>query len=113
MGENMMLLYLNFYECSNRIDRKYNLDLNEAGLLNVIAKAHIAKQSIFVGDLIRLRQIASQATLHNTLKKLAVKKLIHSDIDPIDGRRRRILLTAQALRRYKKLEQLISGIAAS
>lgn len=102
-----MYLYLHFYECATHIDSKLNLDLNEISMLNLVAKAYSTKRAIFVSDLIRQNKVASQATLHKALKKLIAKKLVYSIADGGDARRRRIVLTPQALLRYKKLDKLI------
>lgn len=102
-----MLLYLHFSERANRIDNELSLDINEINLLNMIAKAYTEKRVIFVGDLISSRQMASQATLHKALKKLEAKNLIYGCTDTNDARKRKIILTSQAIQRYKKLEQAI------
>lgn len=108
-----MFLYLHFSECANHIDRKLNLDINEINMLNLIAKAYVTKQTLFVSDLIRLRKVASQATLHKALKKLEAKNLIYSSRDLSDGRKRKITLTTRAIERYKKLEQAIAQVGAA
>lgn len=102
-----MYLYLHFYERATHVDSKLNLDPNEIRMLNLVAKAYITKRAIYVSDLIRQNKVASQATLHKALKKLASKKLVYSIADIGDARRRRITLTPQAIQRYKKLDKLI------
>lgn len=61
-----------------------------------------AGQSIFVGDLLKLKLLGSQATLHGRLKNLRLIGYIEL-IEQEDARKKRVLPTTQAYKLYKWL----------
>ena len=106
-----MKRYLTFIEQSNHINEQFKLGDREIKLLDLVGNAYCSRHIIFVGDLISNRNIASQATLHATLKKLIHKKLLCVKTDTDDGRVKIVTLTKQALDRYKNLNIALDGKA--
>lgn len=97
-------MYLTFIDEYTRINRQFDLSHYEIELLDLVAKAHYSNQNIFIGDLIKQRNIASQATLHSVLKRLLEKKLLTCKSYIEDGRNKKVVLTKLALERYKRLD---------
>ncbi len=58
------------------MDAKYDLDAIEIKLLNEIAFALLAEDSLTVSRALALRSIASPATLHAAMKRLVAKNLV-------------------------------------
>ena len=99
--------YLKFIDRAQKIHEELELNYFEIKLLDYAALAHFSDQSIIVRDLISQAHIASQATLHKTVKNLVNKKLLIATMNNEDGRHKNVLLTRLALDRYKKLHQAI------
>jgi len=78
-------------------------------LLDTIAKANDAGRIVFVKDLLPLKEIASQATIHGRLKHLVNAKLITLKSSKDDGRLKEIALTKLAHIRYELLSKAIDG----
>jgi DNA-binding MarR family transcriptional regulator len=104
-----MKKYLTFIEQSNQINEQFELGDREIKLLDLVGKIYYSSHTVFVGDLISNRNIASQATLRATLKKLIHKKLLYLKTDAEDGRMKIVTLTKQALDRYKRLDIALAG----
>jgi DNA-binding MarR family transcriptional regulator len=79
------------------------LDATEEKLLNKITVAAIQGEELLVGDLISLRELGSQATLHGRIKNLVVMGYIKLNEDKVDGRRKFVTLTAKAIKHYEHL----------
>ena len=101
---NKYLYYLTILEKSNQ---ELDLDGIDVLLLNFIAKANDKKQTLNVKDLLSLKEIASQATIHGRLKQLVAKKLIVLNEDKVDGRVKEVMLTKLAYKRYELLSKAI------
>ena len=97
--------YLQFADQAQQINGGFDLNHYEIQLLDLTAAAHSLGQSIFVGDLIYQRHIASQATLHASVKKLIIKELLCIKPHEGDGRTKEIGLTKLAVDRYKNLQK--------
>lgn len=104
-----MKKYLLIADQINVINQQHSLKPNEIEVLDVVAKSHVANESIIVSDLIHNRPIASPATLHAVLKSLVRKRLIIVKEEKLDARRKSVSLTKLALDRYKKLDRLMSA----
>ena len=104
--------YLQFIEQYKKINREFELTHHEIELLDMVAKAHHSQQNIFVGDLIRQRNIASQATLHAAFKRLLERKLLITKQFLDDGRIKKVLITKLALERYMRLDEEVSKSAS-
>ena len=96
--------YLAILEKSNR-----QLDLNNTDvlILNTIAKANDARNILYVKDLLSLKEVASQATIHGRLKHLVDSKLITLKSNKADGRLKEVVLTKLAHKRYEILSKAI------
>jgi DNA-binding MarR family transcriptional regulator len=96
--------YLAILEKSNR-----QLDLNNTDvlILNAIAKANDARSILYVKDLLSLKEVASQATIHGRLKHLVDSKLITLKSNKADGRLKEVVLTKLARKRYEILSKAI------
>ena len=96
--------YLAILEKSNR-----RLDLNNTDvlILNTIAKANDARRTLYVKDLLSLKEVASQATIHGRLKHLVDSKLITLKSNKADGRLKEVVLTKLARKRYEILSKAI------
>ena len=103
---NKYLYYLTILEKSNQ---ELDLDGIDVLLLNFIAKANDKKQTLNVKDLLSLKEIASQATIHGRLKHLVNAKLITLKSDKDDGRVKEVVLTKLAHKRYEVLSKAIEG----
>ena len=97
--------YLKFADQAQQLNESLGLSHYEIQLLDLTAKAHFSGKPIFVGDLIYQRHIASQATLHASVKKLIIKELLYIKPHEGDGRTKELGLTKLALDRYKKLQK--------
>ncbi|MBU3556215.1 MarR family transcriptional regulator [Polynucleobacter sp. Ross1-W9] len=99
-----MRTYPEFIKKMYRIDAEYGLKFHESQLLDIASIAHLQDELIRVGDLIGQKSIASQATLHNSLKQLIKKGFLQTKPDAIDRRSRIVVLTKDALKRHKILQ---------
>ena len=97
--------YLKFADQARQLNESLGLSHYEIQLLDLTAKAHFLEKPIFVGDLIYQRHIASQATLHASVKKLIIKELLCIKPHEGDGRTKELGLTKLALDRYKNLQK--------
>ena len=66
-------------------------------LLETVLSAYADKVILTVLDLILLKDIASQATLHSVMKSLIENKLIKTETSKEDGRRKFVLPTKHGL----------------
>lgn len=100
------LRFLNLIDTLDRINPGKKLDAIEKSLLDRVVSAAHAKQAILVGDLISLSELGSQATLHGRLKNLTAMgyiKMISND----DGRKKEVLPTKLALKRYEDISKCL------
>ena len=74
------------------INRRYKLhDPKAVMVLEVVLSAYAENTVLTVLDLILLKEIASQATLHAVMKALVENKLIKTETSKEDGRRKFVL----------------------
>jgi DNA-binding MarR family transcriptional regulator len=106
------LRFLNLLDTLDRINPGKKLDSTEEHLLNKIVLSSFAKQSILVGDLISLAELGSQATLHGRLKNLSAMGYIKMVANE-DGRKKQVLPTKIALRRYEEISKCLEKAAKS
>ncbi len=90
-------------------NHKYQLTNDERLLLDVVATALDQQRVIYVKDLISLKHIASQATLHKALSSLIDKNLIKLIADKQDGRLKTVHLTKLANKRYDELGKALEA----
>lgn len=90
--------YLHFSNSIRRINKRYKLtEYKQVMVLEVVLNAHMEGVTLSVLDLILMKDIASQATLHSITKLLIDSKLIKTDICKKDGRRKYVLPTKLGL----------------
>ncbi len=90
--------FLNFSNAIRHINRRYKLhDPKAVRVLEVVLTAHADEIKFTVLDLILLKEIASQETLHGVMKTLVENKLIKTEVSKEDGRRKNVSPTKLAL----------------
>jgi len=83
--------YLHFSNSIRNINRRYKLhDPKAVRVLEAVLAAHSEDNLFTVLDLILLKEIASQATLHSVMKTLVENKLIKTEVSKEDGRRKHV-----------------------
>jgi DNA-binding MarR family transcriptional regulator len=97
--------YLLYLKQCDEVDAKYNLDTTEIKLLNEIATALLAEDSLTVSGALALKKIASPATLHATMKRLIVKNLI-AQVPAQDSRTKYLNLSKLGWKRYSELSAI-------
>ncbi len=97
--------YLLYLKQCDEVDAKYNLDATEIKLLNEIATALLAEDSLTVSGALALKKIASPATLHAAMKRLIVKNLI-VQVPAQDSRTKYLDLSKLGWKRYSELSAI-------
>ncbi|WP_353203031.1 hypothetical protein, partial [Polynucleobacter sp.] len=96
-------------ECLSKIDKarlinkSYHINDRQAFILDFICEKHLSHKTCHIKEIILLKTVGSQATLHAVTKELAKLNLIKVNIDPIDKRIKNVLPTPLALKRLKTL----------
>jgi len=106
------LRFLNLIDALDRMSPGKKLDYIEENLLNKIVNCAHSKKSILVGDLIALSELGSQATLHGRLKNLSAMGYIKMAANA-DGRKKEVLPTKLALKRYEEISKCLEKAAKS
>ena len=106
------LRFLNLIDALDRMNPGKKLDCIEENLLNKIIHCAHSKESILVGDLIALSELGSQATLHGRLKNLSAMGYIKM-VSNADGRKKEVLPTKLALKRYEEISKCLEKAARS
>jgi DNA-binding MarR family transcriptional regulator len=91
----------------DRVRTGKQMDGIEESLLDKIVLQHDKQEPIFVGDLISLSELGSQATLHGRIKNLQANGYIKLIADKLDGRKKLVIPTKQAMRHYEKYSQYL------
>ena len=99
--------YFDYLAILDKSNKQLDLDAIDELLLNVIAKASYEERTLYVKDLLGLKEVASQATIHGRLKRLAEKKLISLKVNGVDGRVKEVMLTKLANKRFELLSKAI------
>lgn len=100
--------YLAFTDRRKSINRKFNVSGYEIDLINLVARMQFSGQIIFVKNLIYHHEIAAQATLHSSLKRIISKKLLVTKAHKFDDRKKEVCLTQLDLSYFKQLDQALS-----
>ncbi len=108
--QSSYLRFLNLIDALDRINPGKKLDCIEEGLLDKIVACAHAKQVILVGHLISSADLGSQATLHGRLKNLSAMGYIKMGASD-DGRKKQVLPTKLALRRYEEISKCLEKAA--
>ncbi|WP_353431458.1 helix-turn-helix domain-containing protein [Polynucleobacter sp. MWH-UH23A] len=108
MNRKNSSVYLAIYNDIRLANKRFGLSKQlEISMLNAVYEAYLDQIQLRVLDLLLLEGLASQATLHATLKSLQAKKLVEMKFDPTDGRIKLVLPTKLALKRLKECEIII------
>ena len=106
------LRFLNLIDAIDRIAPGKKLDCTEESLLNTVVLSFHVKKPVLVGDLISLSALGSQATLHGRLKTLSAMGYIKMAPNE-DGRKKEVIPTKLALKRYEELSKCLEKAAKS
>jgi len=87
------------------------LDDIETRLLNKIAFDVLTGKKVLVGDMLALAQFGSQATIHNRIKSLTANGYLSMQIDQADARRKYLLPTPLAKKRFEVLSKALEKAA--
>jgi len=101
------LAYLKYLKKEAAINEFYGLDPVQIKVLNAVVFALSLKNDGKVGDLLLLSDIASPATIHAALKKLAAKELI-TYRKSAESRAKYVELTEAGLQRFNDLAKAMS-----
>lgn len=99
--------YLIFLAALEKNNQHHDLDSIDVLLLSFITKASGENRLLNVKDLLSLKEVASQATIHGRLKKLIDKDLIQLKVNSSDGRLKEVELTKLGQRRNELLSKAI------
>ena len=101
---NIYIRFLRLVRVLNSKSHARKLDSIEIQLLDNIMLDDQENHAVFVSDLLGLRALGSQATLHCRLKNL--RHLGYVDfITQVDARRKRVVPTDQANKRFELLSE--------
>ena len=101
--------YLRIADEIYRINQTYGLSYFEMQLLHLVATAHVERRSIFVSDLLGNKEIASQATLHKSLKRLLEIRFVEKNSLESDNRCKLLSLSPEAIKYYRKLNLILKS----
>lgn len=105
---NLYIRFLRLVELLHSKSKLRKLDGIENSLLNNIMISDDAGGSIFVGDLLGLHALGSQATLHGRIKRLRLMGYINL-ITQSDARCKRVVPTLQAYKYFNSLSGCMSS----
>jgi len=88
------------------INRQYELTDFEVKVLDEVCRYHIDQKYLTVSNLLKLKQLASSAKIHISMKRLIKKKMIVLKSNDDDERIRYVKPSQAALGRLNKLNQL-------
>jgi len=100
---SVMLKYLSKIDKARSINKNYRINDREASVLDYICGKYLAHQTCHINEIIILKNLGSQATLHAVTKVLVKLNLIKVSMDLADNRMKNVLPTPLALERLKSL----------
>jgi DNA-binding MarR family transcriptional regulator len=104
--------YLHFSNSIRRINKRYNLiEHKQVVVLEAVLAAHAEGVTLSVLDLILMKEIASQATLHSITKLLIDLKLIKAEVCKADARRKYVSPTKLGLSWLNDCTEVLSASA--
>ncbi|MBT8519351.1 hypothetical protein G6734_00630 [Polynucleobacter paneuropaeus] len=98
-----MLEYLSKIDKARSINKSYHVNDRQAFILDYICEKHLSHKACHIKEIIILKTMGSQATLHAVTKELTKLNLIKVSINPVDSRIKNVLPTPLALKRLKAL----------
>jgi hypothetical protein len=102
--------FLHYLDSSDLVSSGKALDGKEEQLLNQITLGFVRGEQLFVGDLIGLLKLGSQATLHGRNMGLSAMGFIKLTRDSSDGRKKYVTPTAKAIKHYEKLSACLEKV---
>jgi len=99
----IMLEYLSKIDKARSLNKSYHLNDRQAFILDYVCEKHLSHKACHINEIILLKTVGSQATLHAVTKDLTKLNLIKVSIDPIDNRMKNVLPTSLALKRLRAL----------
>lgn len=106
-SENI-IAYLDFVDRRDSLRNQFDLSIKECLVLRIITRKYLNQETFRVNQLLEMEFIASPATIHGIMKKLAVKKAIKLVQDKTDGRVKYIVPTAKSMNLLAELGKLVS-----
>ena len=88
-----------------------DLDATELNLLHYVVLASAESERVLAGDLLRLTQFASQATLHAKIKGLVAKGFLIVETDNDDGRKKSVTPSKAAAKYIAFMSDCLSKTA--
>lgn len=107
MGKNSYIRFLNYLNVFIDGANIEKLDSLETALLDEVMQRSSNAREILVGDLLKLSSIGSQATLHGRIQGLISLGYLQLDTDLVDGRKKKLLPTKLALKRYDMFSKIL------
>ena len=90
--------YLHYSSSIRRINSRYKLnEPKQIMVLEAVLSAYKEEKTLSISDLLLLKEVASQATLHAVTKVLIDLKLIKATVSQSDGRRKYVTPTKLAI----------------
>lgn len=97
MPSPFAIKYLDFLAHCDQVLSKYKLSTTEFKILRVVTQKSLCGETLWVQNLLDMKEIASPATIHKEMKKLVKKKLISFDPDKTDDRVKYLVPSASAV----------------
>lgn len=102
--------YLHFSNTLRKINKRYKLtEYKQVMVLEAVLGAHAEGTPLSVLDLILMKEIASQATLHAITKQLIDSKLIKAEVCNIDARRKYVSPTKLGFSWLKDCSEVLAS----
>jgi DNA-binding MarR family transcriptional regulator len=111
--KNSYIRFLNIIAAPDSSNPRGALDEKEIQLLEFTLRSFERGESLLVGDLLKLSQFGSQATLHSRIKNLAALGYVNLISDKEDGRKKWVILTKTALKYVKFMSECLGNAVAS
>lgn len=96
--KNAYIRFLNVLDSLDRINPGRELDQIEVSLLEYIFLSAKKEGEILVGELLGLKKLGSQATLHGRIKNLSNMGYIKLINDKVDGRKKFVVPTKMGVK---------------
>jgi DNA-binding MarR family transcriptional regulator len=89
--------YLEFLAHCDQVLSKHKLSTTEFKILRVVTQKALCGETLWVQNLLDMKEVASPATIHKEMKKLIKKRLLRFDLDKTDDRVKYLVPTAAAV----------------
>ena len=99
----IMLKYLSKIDKARSANKNYRINDRQAFILDYICEKYLSHKACHIQEIILLKTVGSQATLHAVTKELARLNLIKVSTNPADSRIKDVLPTSLAIQRLSTL----------